>query len=272
MQGMRAYPILALILLTACAGTSAPFSNALDHGPSFDFVAAARPAVALIDAPPTLEPFRVVPVASLEEIRCLIDGAKPPVEPPSKSAVDLVEPVQLDPRFRLDVRYATDRNFLGAPIYPTGRVYLQRPAAEALVRAQSRLRPLGFGLMLHDGYRPWRVTKLFFEAVPPDQRAFVADPSRGSRHNRGCAIDVSLFDLATGAPVACPSDYDAFTDSAAPTFRGGTAIQTWRRDILRAAMEAEGFYVNSREWWHFDYRDWMNYPILDVSFDELERR
>lgn len=272
MGRMRACLLLVQIFLASCASTMAPFSNALPHGPALEDIVTQRPNAPDRELPPSPDPFRVELVAPLDEIRCRIDGMGPPMSPAGTAEPDLVEPVRIDPRFRLDVRYATDRNFLGAPVYSVGRVYLQRPAAMALNRARARLEPLGFGLLLHDGYRPWRITKLFYEAVPPHQHAFVADPARGSRHNRGCAIDVSLFDLATGNPVACPSDYDAFTEAASPTFEGGSAMSRWRRDVLRAAMEAEGFYVNSKEWWHFDFADWERYPIMDVSFDELERR
>jgi D-alanyl-D-alanine dipeptidase len=182
---------------------------------------------------------------------------------------DLVELVRLDSTIRLDVRYATSRNFMGRPMYALARVYLQRPAAEALVRAHRRLKAMGYGILVFDGYRPWRVTRLFWEETPPSRRAFVADPRKGSRHNRGCAVDCSLYDLRTGSEVPMPTSYDAFTDSAAARAACGSPAQRGSRDLLRQVMEREGFRVEPKEWWHFDYRDWRNFRVLDVPFERI---
>ena len=129
----------------------------------------------------------------------------PPHEQGSFRKAELVELVALDPTIHLDVRYATASNFIGRPVYTEPRAFLQRPAAEALVRAHRALRVKGYGLLIFDGYRPWAVTKLFWDLTPPGpQREFVADPAKGSKHNRGCAVDLSLFDLATGREVEMP--------------------------------------------------------------------
>ena len=189
--------------------------------------------------------------------------------PGASREAELVELVALDPTIRLDVRYATSNNFVGRPVYDEPRAFLQRPAAEALVRAHRNLASQGYGLLIFDGYRPWRVTKLFWEVTPESQREFVADPREGSKHNRGCAVDLSLYDLATRAEVAMPSGYDDFTEKASPDYAGGTPEQRRARDVLRAAMEKEGFTVESNEWWHFNYRAWKSYPILDVPFAEI---
>jgi D-alanyl-D-alanine dipeptidase len=182
---------------------------------------------------------------------------------------DLAELLKLDPTFKLDIRYATDNNFLKRRVYREARAFLQRPAAEALVRVHRNLRKQGYGLLVFDGYRPWAVTKDFWDSTPPDKRNFVANPAKGSKHNRGCAVDLSLFELATGAEVEMPSGYDEMTNRAYPTYDGGTQEQRRLRDLLRAAMEAEGFTVNEYEWWHFDYKDWRKYPILNLSFETL---
>lgn len=195
----------------------------------------------------------------------------PPVDPRATRPADLVEVARLDPSIRLDVRYASTRNFVGRAVYAQARVFLQRPAAEALVRAHRALRARGYGALVFDGYRPWRVTKLFWDVTPPDKRAFVADPAQGSRHNRGCAVDLSLYELASGREVEMSSAYDDMTERAAPDYAGGTPEQRARRDLLRAAMEAEGFHVIDNEWWHFDYDTWREYPILDVPFEELHK-
>ena len=197
-------------------------------------------------------------------------------EPPKETGAfrnpDLVELVKLDRTIKLDIRYATSNNFLGRPVYKEARAFLQRPAAEALVRVNMALRKKGYGLIIHDGYRPWSVTRIFWDATPADKKIFVADPSQGSRHNRGCAVDLSLFDLKTGKEVVMPSGYDEMTERSHIDYRGGTAEARRLRDILRGAMEAEGFAVYEPEWWHYDYKDWKEYPILDLGFSEITKK
>ena len=196
----------------------------------------------------------------------------PPRESGPFRAPDLVELVAIDPSIRLDVRYATPNNLAGRAVYTQARAFLQRPAAEALVRAHRALRSRGYGILVFDGYRPWRVTKLFWDVTPPEKREFVADPAKGSKHNRGCAVDLSMYDLATGREVEMPSAYDEMSERAYPDYAGGTAAARERRDLLRAAMEKEGFTVEPNEWWHFNYRDWAAYPILDIPFSEINQR
>jgi D-alanyl-D-alanine dipeptidase len=185
------------------------------------------------------------------------------------SARSLVEPARIDTTIHLDVRYATANNFMGRPMYTRAQAFLQRPAAEALVRVARVLRTQGYGLVVFDGYRPWAVTKKFWDETPPAKRSFVANPKKGSKHNRGCAVDLSLYDLRTGAEVSMPSLYDDFSDKASSSYAGGTDEQRKLRAVLRVAMEAEGFRVEPGEWWHFDHRLWREYPILDIPFEEL---
>ncbi|KAB2964485.1 MAG: M15 family metallopeptidase, partial [Thermoanaerobaculia bacterium] len=139
--------------------------------------------------------------------------------------------------------------------------FLQRPAGDAG----------GLGLLVYDAYRPWRVTKRFWDRTPRAQRAFVAHPRQGSRHNRGCAVDLTLVDLATGRSLPMPSEYDEFSARAHPSYAGGTAEERAHRDLLRAALEAEGFTVYENEWWHFDFAGWERYPVLDLPFEALAR-
>ncbi len=202
-------------------------------------------------------------------LSCGFALAQPPEEAGPFRAADLVELAALDPTIRLDVRYATPDNFLGRAVYTEARAFLQRPAAEALVRAHRALRERGYGVVVFDGYRPWRVTKLFWDLTPPEKHSFVADPARGSKHNRGCAVDLSLYDLATGREVAMPSAYDEMSERAYPTYALGDPAAVERRDLLRRALEQEGFFVYPYEWWHFDFKDWREYPILDVPFAEI---
>jgi D-alanyl-D-alanine dipeptidase len=213
--------------------------------------------------------FRIQPLRPVEELRAEALKAQPPREQGTFRKPDLVELVKLDPTIKLDVRYATTNNFLGTPLYSQARAFLQRPAAEALVRAHRELQSQGYGLIIHDGYRPWYVTEIFWEATPGDKKIFVANPASGSLHNRGCAVDLSLYDLQTGKEVTMPSGYDEMTKRAYADYAGGTAEKRARRALLRSAMEKQGFAVNPDEWWHFDYKDWKQYPIQNVKFEDL---
>jgi D-alanyl-D-alanine dipeptidase len=197
-------------------------------------------------------------------------AAGPPSEGGTHRAPDLVELVTLDPSIKLDIRYATGNNFTGRAVYPEARAFLQRPAALALIEAQRWLRERGYGLVVYDAYRPWSVTKLFWDITPPEKRSFVADPKTGSVHNRGCAVDVGLIDLGTGRELAMPSAYDEMTERSFAAYKGGTAEQRTHRDLLREAVERRGrFSVYPEEWWHYDFRGYRNYAILDVSFSSI---
>lgn len=215
--------------------------------------------------------FHIHPAKPIAELRREALRAKPPVETGNFRKPDLVNVAALDPGIKLDIRYATSRDFLRAPIYRQAKAYLERPAAEALVRVAHRLERRDYGLLIHDAYRPWFVTKMFWDATPPDLRIFVANPREGSRHNRGCAVDLTLYDLATGRPVPMPSHYDEMTERAYAYYPGATSLQRWDRNLLRQAMESEGFTVYRFEWWHFDYKDWRQYPILNLTFRQLSR-
>ena len=204
-------------------------------------------------------------------IRAQALAASPPVETAKKPA-DLVALTTVDRRIKLDIRYATANNFMGFPLYERAGAYMQRPAAEALGRAQKALAAQGYGLLIHDAYRPWFVTKMFWEATPPDSRVFVADPAEGSKHNRGCAVDLTLYDLKTGKPVEMTGRYDEMSTRSYADFVGGTSRQRALRQMLRTAMEAQGFTVYPQEWWHFDYKDWPSYGIGTVTFTELAKR
>jgi zinc D-Ala-D-Ala dipeptidase len=213
--------------------------------------------------------FRITPLRPVPELRAEALKASPPLEQGSFRKPDLVELTTLDPTIKLDVRYATTNDFLGTPLYTQARAFLQRPAAEALVRAHRELKAQGYGLIIHDGYRPWYVTKIFWDATPNDKKIFVANPGEGSRHNRGCAVDLSLYDLKTGKEVKMPSGYDEMTERAYANYSGGTPEERARRAVLKQAMEKQGFVVNPTEWWHFDYKDWKQYPILNTKFEDL---
>jgi len=236
-----------MVALAACHSSSLPTDHALD---------------------PT-GVYRVNPVRPVTELLPIALASTPPSENGDFRPADLVELTALDPTIRLDIRYATSGNFLGTPLYSQPRAFMQRPAAEALVRVQRSLAAEGYGLLVYDAYRPWYVTKIFWDATPPELHKFVADPAEGSRHNRGCAVDLTLYDLRAGSAVSMPSLYDEATERAYADYSGGTAQQRRLRDLLRRHMEAEGFSVYEFEWWHFDYRDWKAYAIQNVRFEDL---
>ena len=243
MRSIRIAAILILTLLAACA-TAPRGSN-------------------------DVQQFHITPVRPVEQLRVEALAATPPVEEGSFRPSDLVEVISLDPTIRLDIRYATSNNFLGTPLYEEPRAFLQRPAAEAVVRVHRALAAKGYGLLIYDAYRPWYITKIFWDATPPDKHQYVADPAHGSRHNRGCAIDLTLFDRSTGRAVEMPSGYDEMSERAHPDYSGGTSEQRKNRALLRSAMEAEGFTVYEFEWWHFDYRDWHSYAVQNVRFADI---
>jgi D-alanyl-D-alanine dipeptidase len=212
---------------------------------------------------------KVAPLRPVAELLKEAQSAQPPGETGEFRQSDLVELVKLDPSIKLEIRYATTNNFLGSVFYAEARAFMQRPAAEAVVRAHQALKKSGYGLLIHDGYRPWYVTKTFWDATPLDKKWLVADPSSGSRHNRGCAVDLTLYDLKTGRAVQMPSTYDESTPRAYAFYPGGTALQHWHRALLRRAIEAEGFTVNPREWWHFDFKDSNLYKIGNLPFSQI---
>jgi len=215
---------------------------------------------------------KVTPLRAVPELIKEALAAHPPQETGDFLPTDLVELTKLDPTIKLDIRYATTNNLFGTVFYSQPRAFLQRAPAEALVRVNRKLKSMGYGLLVHDGYRPWYVTKVFWQATPDDKKIFVADPSKGSRHNRGAAVDLSLYDLKTGKPIEMVSTYDETTDRAHPDYPGGTSLQRWHRNLLRAAMEAEGFTVYEAEWWHFDYKDWQRYRIGNERFETISRK
>jgi zinc D-Ala-D-Ala dipeptidase len=163
----------------------------------------------------------------------------------------------------LDLRYATERNVTGHALYPPGaRCLLLRPVVERLARAAARLRGLGFRLRLYDCYRPLSVQRELWRRFP--RPGWVADPRTGSHHNRGAAVDVGLA-TPEGGEVELPTPFDAFdARAAAGATEGVTPAARRHRDLLRAAMQAEGFRASRREWWHFDAPEARGAPVLDL--------
>lgn len=210
---------------------------------------------------PTAGTFRIPAVRPVPELLEAARTAQPPAQPLGLRPFDLVALQELEPTLQVELRYASDNNFVGARLYEQGVAKLQRPAALALQRAHRGLQQHGLGLKVFDAYRPWFVTKVFWDATPKHLKHFVANPRNGSRHNRGCAVDLTLYDLTTGDEITMPSGYDEFTARAYPDYPGGTSRQRHYREVLRRAMQAQGFSVYEHEWWHFDFAEWRAYPL-----------
>jgi D-alanyl-D-alanine dipeptidase len=191
--------------------------------------------------------------------------------PPLVERATLVEVNRLEPGIRLDIRYATPNNFTGRTLYPQARALLLPAPAQALAQAHRALKEKGYGILVYDAYRPWHVTRELWDSASEADRSngYVADPAIGSRHNRGCAVDIGLYYLTDSRVVLMPSPFDDFSVRAHADWAGGPIEPRRSRDELRRAMEAEGFKVLPNEWWHFNYRDCDQQPLLDMPIEGL---
>ena len=182
----------------------------------------------------------------------------------------LLELIKLDPAIRLDMRYATANNFTGRILYDEARAFLAAPAALAVARASKMAQADGFGLTIYDAYRPWRITKKLWDATPiGPKKEYVANPKRGSKHNRGCAVDLTLHDLQTGQLVEMPTEFDDFSEKAHRNYMGASAAAIANRARLAGYLEAEDFVGLSNEWWHFDFTGWEQFPVMDIPFNKI---
>jgi len=186
---------------------------------------------------------------------------------PKKELVNLETFV---PGLVLDIRYATKNNFTGEQIYNLARAYARRPVAEQLKAIQAELKKKGLGIKMFDGYRPYKATVRFYEVY--HDTTYVASPYRGSRHNRGCALDLTVIDLKTGEELKMPTGYDSFQKEAWPRTPVKDPVIRANRQLLIDVMERHGFKVNGSEWWHYDFIGWKNYEVLDIDFEELEKK
>ena len=214
--------------------------------------------------------FKIEPLRPVAELLKEAQAAEPHKENGAFMRTELVDVTKLDDSIKLDVRYATTNNFMGAVFYAQPRAFMQRPAAEAVVKAHRALAPQGLGLLIHDAYRPWYVTKTFWDATPLSMKDFVANPDNGSRHNRGCAVDLTLYYLDSGKPVKTVAGYDEFSQRSFPAYPGGTARERWYRELLRKTMQDAEFTIYEYEWWHFDFKDWKRYEIGNQTFEQID--
>ncbi len=181
----------------------------------------------------------------------------------------MVDIQKVNPRIRIDIRYATSNNFTHETLYPEARCLLLKEVAEKLSKIQERLEKKGLGLKIFDGYRPLSAQKKMWAKFPVE--GYVANPAKGSNHNRGAAVDLTLVDSA-GKELPMPSAYDEFSERAHRDYAGGTEEEKKNRQTLEDEMVKEGFHGLTTEWWHFDYKDAKSHPVLDLPFSSVENK
>jgi len=228
-------------------------------------------------------------LASCQKKRAPTPGEAPPLPTASQAVVvdagvwdarakdkptDFVNLKTVAPGVQLDMRYASSNNFVGKAIYPSATCLLRRPVAAALAQAQQQLEKKGLRLLIWDCYRPFSVQELFWELVP-DKR-YVAEPLRegqaltkGSKHNRGAAVDLSLATKA-GEPLKMPTDHDDFSERAHRGFQGASKQAATNAALLDQAMAEVGFVGIKSEWWHFDYQGWDQFELSDYPLTKIK--
>ena len=215
------------------------------------------------------ETFYITPIKEISELRKISKNSYPPALDSLDSHKKLIDLKKLDDEFQLDIRYASTNNFMRSKFYKNERAFFNMDAANRLIEAKNELKELGYGIIIYDAYRPWFVTKMFWEGTPENLKHFVANPENGSSHNKGCAIDIGLYDIETGESIVMISGYDEFTERAYPNYTGGSKKQRDIRDMLIQVMERNDFTVYEYEWWHFNYNE-CNSGIINYSFEELD--
>jgi zinc D-Ala-D-Ala dipeptidase len=180
----------------------------------------------------------------------------------------LVDLAVFIPNISLDIRYATTNNFTHQVIYKSARAFARKPVADALKAVQSELNAQGLGLKIFDAYRPYTATLKLYEVYP--DKDFVAPPNTGSRHNRGCAIDLTIINLADKKELKMPTGYDSFKKEAAANYKNISNSVLKNRTLFQKIMLKNGFVIYPHEWWHFDYKDWKSFSLLDISFEKLK--
>ncbi|PKL74886.1 MAG: D-alanyl-D-alanine dipeptidase [Candidatus Melainabacteria bacterium HGW-Melainabacteria-1] len=184
---------------------------------------------------------------------------------PKKEMVDLATAI---PGIRLEIVYATDKHFVKKKMYTQPKAYLRKVAAQALTKVQAELKTKGLSLKIWDAYRPFAVTEMMWELIRDDR--YVADPSHGSKHNRGCAVDLTIVDAKTGKELKMPTPYLDFTAKAHHATTSFSKEVLANRALLRKTMEKHGFLAYNEEWWHYNFAEWGNYELMDISFEQLQ--
>lgn len=183
-------------------------------------------------------------------------------------SIRLVEIKRYIPGILLDIRYATTSNFTHKRMYPQAKAFARLPVVLALKKVEDDLHERGLGLKIYDAYRPYAITVKFYQTTPDTN--FVADPRKGSKHNRGCAIDLSLIDLKTGKELDMPTGFDSFSKKAGANYPALPKQEIINRELLKSVMQVHGFKVIRTEWWHYDFNGWAKYPLLDIPFNRID--
>lgn len=185
--------------------------------------------------------------------------------------MDMVELKSIVPHVRYDLKYATKENFTGKRMYPpeTRESFLRQPVASALGQIAKELEANGLGIWVWDAYRPYHVTVAFWELIHDDR--YVAHPGKGSGHNRGIAIDMTLYELANGRLLDMPTGFDDFSEKAHHGNASSTPSQIKNRELLKGIMEKYGFKSFETEWWHYYWRDSDRFGVLDIPFKSLKK-
>jgi len=215
------------------------------------------------------ETFYITPIKDVSELREISKNSNPPALDSLDSHKKLIDLKKLDNNFKLDIRYASTNNFMRSQFYENEKAFFNSNAADRLIDAKNELKELGYGIIIYDAYRPWFITKMFWEGTPENLKHFVANPENGSSHNKGCAIDIGLYDIKTGKSIDMISGYDEFTERAYPNYMGGSKKQRDMRDMLIRIMEKNDFTVYEYEWWHFNYNKCES-GVMNYSFSELD--
>lgn len=181
----------------------------------------------------------------------------------------LVEIKRYIPNVVLDIRYATNNNFLKKVFYQDAKAFARLPVVYALQQVQAELNTQGLGIKIYDGYRPYAITVQFYESFPDS--TYVASPWTGSKHNRGCALDMTIVNVKTGKEIKMPTPYDTAKETSwadAPVKNKKTLRN---RELLKSVMTKHGFTVEPSEWWHYNFVGWQAYELMDISFDTLAK-
>jgi zinc D-Ala-D-Ala dipeptidase len=181
----------------------------------------------------------------------------------------LVEIKQYIPNIILDIRYATKNNFLNKVFYQEAKAFARLPVVRALKQVQAALNAQGLGIKIYDGYRPYAITVQFYESFPDS--TYVASPWTGSKHNRGCALDMTLVNLKTGKELKMPTPYDTAKETSWADARVKSKRALRNRELLKTVMTKHDFTVEPSEWWHYNFVGWQAYELMDISFDTLAK-
>lgn len=184
----------------------------------------------------------------------------------AKEVKGLVELLKLDNSFVIDIKYATKDNFTKKVIYPSAKCIINKDTASKLIRANNEFKKLGYTIKIFDAYRPHSAQKILWDAA--SDKSYVADPKKGSNHNRGAAVDLTLVDKS-GKELPMPSNYDEFTKRARLDYKDCSKEKISNRELLGKVMVKCGFKRIGNEWWHFDDSNAKKFPVLDIPFNNF---